>query len=453
MIVNMNLNKALDVGRRALMTQLETIKIAGENISNVNIPGYSRKKLELKTITYGGNDSIYTVESCRVRDKFIDQHIRTENQSLGNWEMRSQFYRQIEDVFLEPSEYSLSNSLSEFWSNWEDLANNPESITPRSIVVQQGITVSQSINRIESRLRELQSDTNRYIEDRVIQINDLAKQLADINVKVVALESSGQEASELRDSRDALVDQVSKLANVKVLEQDTGSITLFLGGRTIVDDGNTIPLETRYVSNGTTMVVDVTWSVDDASANITEGEIAGLIGIRDEIIPGILGELDQFASTLIDAVNAIHSGGYGYDGSTGLDFFTGTGAYDIAVNDEIVLNAEKVAASEVAEPGGNGIALAIANLVDQDLAALGTDLDSFYSKMINNVGTESRSASMMRENAEILVANLEERKESVSGVSLEEETADLIRFQRAYESAAHFMSVIDEMIETLIDMA
>jgi len=430
---------------------MDAIKTAGQNIANVNTPGYSRQRLELKTIVYGDQDSPYVFRACRIRDRFIDQRIWSENSSLGNWKMQSLMYGQIESVFLEPSEYDLNNALAEFWNSWEELATNPENMASRSTVVQSGMAVSQHINSLDSQLRSLREVADGYVEDRVAQINDIASRIADINVQIVAMEASGEEASEVRDSRDLLVEQMSELVDVTVLERENG-LSLLIGGRAIVDGEEFTAIEIQQSSNGGMMVSDIVWSSDGTSVRISSGELAGLMILRDEVIPEILAEVDQLASTLIDEVNAIHATGYGLDGSTGLDFFTGTGAFDIECNSEIVDDVRKVAASQNGEAGDNSIALAIAELANQDIAPNNTDIGTFYSNIVNTLGAQSRSASVMEESAGMFVTHIKEQRESISGVSLDEEAANLINFQRAYEAAAEYISVIDELIGTLIDM-
>ena len=449
--VDMSIIKGLDIGKRAILAQMDAIKTAGQNIANVNTPGYSRQRLELKTIVYGDQDSPYVFRACRIRDRFIDQRIWAENSSLGNWKMQSLMYGQIESVFLEPSEYDLNNALAEFWNSWEELATNPENMASRSTVVQSGMAVSQHINSLDSQLRSLREVADGYVEDRVAQINDIASRIADINVQIVAMEASGEEASEVRDSRDLLVEQMSELVDVTVLERENG-LSLLIGGRAIVDGEEFTAIEIQQSSNGGMMVSDIVWSNDGTSVRISSGELAGLMILRDEVIPEILAEVDQLASTLIDEVNAIHATGYGLDGSTGLDFFTGTGAFDIECNSEIVDDVRKVAASQNGEAGDNSIALAIAELANQDIAPNNTDIGTFYSNIVNTLGAQSRSASVMEESAGMFVTHIKEQRESISGVSLDEEAANLINFQRAYEAAAEYISVIDELIGTLIDM-
>jgi len=448
----MNIGNGLEIGKRAIMTHAETLKITGQNIANANTPGYSRQKLELKDVSYDG-DGATTLRAYRIRDKFTDYHIRAENQSLGEWDMRSQLYGQVESVFLEPSEHGLNNTLSEFWDSWSDLANDPGSTAPRSVVVQRGAMVANSLNRLDTQLKNLRGFANDYVDDRVSQINDAAERLAQLNVQIVRVEASGEEAGNMRDSRDLLLQKMSRLANTTVIEHESGSASVLIGGRAIVDEAKVFKLETQQVASGDMTVSNVVWADDDTDVLITGGELAGLVAMRDEIIPGIQNDLNEMTSSLIDAVNDIHSTGYGLDGSTGLAFFTGNNAYDITVNDELMDDVSKIAASDTGEAGSNSIALDIAALSDESVAAGGVTIGAYYSDMLESLGTRSHNAIMMKENAEMVVDYLEEQKESISGVSIDEEAADLIRFQHAYQSAAQYMSVINDLLETLINIA
>ena len=254
------------------------------------------------------------------------------------------------------------------------------------------------------------------------------------------------------DHRDMLLERLSRLTNINVVARESGSTAVMIGGRTIVDDAKVMALDTQEISSGTMMVNNVIWADDGTSARISGGELAGLIDIRDNIIPGILQDLDTVAATLITEVNNIHSTGYGSDGSTGLDFFTGSDASDIAVRDQLIADTRMIAASGTGEPGDNSIALSIAELVDATVAPGTRTIGVFYSNILENLGAESRSATMMKEKSETLLGFLEERKETVAGVSLDEEAVDLVRFQHAYQSAAQFMSVVNEVMDTLLSI-
>lgn len=448
----MNINNGLDIARRAMSAHMETISITGNNITNANVPGYSRQRVELTDVTSESQDMMSIYRKRRVRDEYIDSHIRYEDQALGKWEIESQLYGQIENVFLEPSDNGLNTVLLEFWNSWADLSNDPEGTAPRSVVVQQGNMLTESFKHLDSQLKNLRTFADSHVESNIAQINDIAEGIAGTNVNIVVLEASGEEASELRDRRDLLLEELSKLVNITVVTRESGSIAVLVGGRAITEDAEVMALDTQKIPSGTMMVNNVVWADDGASAQISGGEMAGLIAIRDDIIPALLQDLNTTAATLINAVNNIHSTGYGSDGSTGLDFFTGTDATDIGVNDQLVTDINKVATSSTGEPGDNVTALSMAELADATVAPGSSTIGVFYSNMLEGLGAGSRSATMMKQNSETLLNYLEEQKESVAGVSLDEETAELVRSQHAYQSAAQYMSVISELMEVLIGM-
>ncbi len=461
----MSLAGSLDIGKRAIMTQTQALKVVGENISNVSTPGYSRKRLELKSTIHAKGQDISLLEVRRIRDQFIDKHIRKENQSLGSWEMKSQLYGQIERVFLEPSESGLKNLLGEFWNSWEDLSNNPENITSRGMVIQRGISLAQSINRIDSQLKDMRKTTDGYINDRLEQVNDKAGQVAYLNSQIQFMEASGQEASSLRDHRDQLVDQLSKLINVTSVERDNGSVTLYIGGRTIVEDAQFNELESHKVSQNGMVITNIKWADDGSSVEISDGDIEGLMEIRDEVILDLSNKMNLLSETIINSVNELHKTGYGLDGGTGRDFFLGSNASNLRVNDDpatdIVNHPDRLGASLDGEAGDNEIAINIARLSEIMVTSSGVEapndpdainISRYYSEIVNSLGTDTNHASLMLESSQMLVTDYEEYRESVSGVSLDEETAELIRLQRAYESATKYMSVIDEMMQTLINL-
>jgi len=444
--------KGLDIGKRAMMLQAEAVRTTGQNISNASLPGYSRQKIELRTTIYESGDKLTTMDTRRVRDEFIDKSIRSEYQELGEWEMRSRLYGQVEMVFLEPSDHGLNDTLAEFWNSWEDAASNPENLAPRAVVTQYGTLVAQSINRFDSELKDVREAADGYVKDRVMKLNNLADEIADINDQIMTMEAStAQEASEVRDRRDHLIDQMAKIVDTRVVEREE-SISVLVGGRAIVDGVKAIGLDVQRLSSDDMTISGVVWESDGTPLNISGGELAGLIDTRDEVVPGILTKIDDLTTALIAEVNALHSAGYGSNGSTGLDFFSGTNSSDIAVNSQIIMNANNVAISGSGELGDTTIARSIAELSEQNIAPGNMKLGDYYSDIVDAMGTQSHGVSMMMENSEMLLNNLDEQRESVSGVSLDEEAANLIRFQSAYESAARFISVVDEMVSTLLDI-
>lgn len=525
----MSIIGGLDLGKRALMAQAQAIKVNGQNITNANTPGYSRQRIEVKNSIHTRDESINILESRRIRDKFIDKSLRNEYQSLGNWDMKTQLLTRIEDIFNEPSDSSINRILGEFWNSWEDLSNYPEGNTQRAMVVQRGVALAQAINRVNSNLDVIEKNVDGYINDRISQINTLASQIAHLNSKIVFSEAGDQEASGMRDNRDLLIDKLSKMVNITVSDRGNSSLAIYVGGTVLVDDAtyNTMIIDGSSNSKN----VRILWSSSKAVADINNGELSGLLDLRNDIIPELRKQINQFASTLTSEVNRLHEAGYGLDRTTGVKFFseiemfrmtldleddlnsgtvtsdlreefqnkgislsnstniyadeddrwrvvndgivytvrkesdqlkvyTGT-AEKIAVNNDLLNNFRLVAAAddtdengnpEVPQPGDNGTARKIAALADETLTPIGTSLGKHYSNMVNALASKSQHANVMRESSDLLVTDLEEQRESVSGVSLDEEIADLIKLQKIYEAASQYMSIINNMLSVLMNM-
>lgn len=442
----------LSIALRAIAVHMESIKVTGNNITNVNVPGYSRQRLTIMDTSTNAQDLASMLQRRRVRDAYLDSHIRRENQSLGEWEIKSQLYGQLESIFLEPSDYGLSSALSGFWNSWSDLSNDVNSTVPRSIVVQRGTMLSETIKSLDAQLTNFRSFADRNVEAKVMQINNIAEGIARTNVGITSAESSGEEASELRDARDLMLERLSKLVNIRAVERDTGSVAVLIGGRTLVADAEVFALAIDKVIDNGIVTSNVVWEKDNFAVRISGGELNGLLAVRDETITKLRQDLDTVASTLIDEVNNIHSAGYDMGGFSGLDFFTGTNAANIEVNALLVGDSRLVAASGTGEPGDNSVAILMSDLMDQAVAPNTMTIGAFYSSALEQLGTKSQDATMMQGNSETLLNYLQDQKESVSGVSLDEESADLIRFQNAYRSAAQYLSVVNEMMKTLMDI-
>lgn len=442
----------LSIALRAIAVHMESIKVTGNNIINVNVPGYSRQRLTIMDTSTNAQDLASMLQRRRVRDAYLDNHIRRENQSLGKWEIKSQLYGQLESIFLEPSDYGLSTALSGFWNSWSDLSNDVNSTVPRSIVIQRGTILSETIKSLDAQLANFRSFADRNVEVKVMQINNLAEGIARTNVGITSAEASGEEASELRDARDLMLEKLSKLVNVNVVERDTGSVAVLIGGRTLVADAEVFAMAIDKVIDNGMITSNVVWEEDNFAVRVSGGELNGLLAVRDETIAELRQDLDTVASTLIDEVNSIHSAGYDMDGFAGLDFFTGTNAASIGVNTLLVGDRRLVSASGTGEPGDNAMAILMADLVDQAVAPNTMTIGTFYSNALEKLGTRSQDATMMQGNSETLLNYLEDQKESVSGVSLDEESANLIRFQNAYRSAVQYLSVVNELMKTLMDI-
>ena len=252
----------------------------------------------------------------------------------------------------------------------------------------------------------------------------------------------------LLDKRDLLVSDLAKLLGVSQYGRGGSDYIVNIGGKSMITGSQFIGLKTVTNDEGH---VSIVWADDDSPVSITNGQIAGLMTTRDEAIPDYLAQLDQVATTLIEQVNALHSTGFGLDGSTGLDFFVEGGtAVDIEVNPTLVASPNSVAASAAGPVGDGSLALQIAQLREAALID-GQTINSAYASLISQVGADAAIATRQGEAHQLIVQQFVTQQQSISGVSLDEEMADMIRFQQAYNAAARLVTAVDEMVGTIVE--
>jgi len=449
----------LDIGKRALSVYRLAMNITGHNVANANTPGFSRQRPILATtlpIDYNPGQlgtGVKIAEIQRMRDRFLDLQVREETSSVGQWEKRQKVLGEVETIFNEPSDSSLNNALVEFWNSWQDLANDPENISARVAVREKAEVLCNTFHRLNSKLRRIISDINDSIKGEVEEINSLAQRIAKLNDQIVSIESKGENANDLRDQRDLLIDQLSKIANISTVELEDGSATIFMAGNSLVERVNTVTLGITFHSSPYGVVLDVSYGQSGQTLNFTDGELRGLIDLRDKVIPQYLENLDSLASTLIERVNSQHSAGYGLDGSTtGLDFFSGSDALNIGLATTIEEDVSLIAASTDGSPGNGSNALAISNLAHQlTMNGNSATFGDFYQSLMGNLGILSQEASQNYTNNNLLLSQLENHRQSVSGVSLDEEMTNMINYQHSFEAAARIISTVDEMMNTIIN--
>lgn len=455
------LNIALQIARKALSTYQLAITVHGNNITNVNSEGYSRRRTEIRegvstNIGVGHVGLGVNVETItRLRNRFLDDAYRKENAQLGKFETMEQTLSEIEMVLNEPSETGLGTILGDFWNAWQDLANNPESQTARELVTGAAATLCTALRTLDGQLNSMRQSLNEQIKSETDLINSIAANVAALNGRIVTSEVSGHEASTLRDERDRLLDHLSSIVDIQVFERSDGSASVMIGTEALVDRTKTVPLsiESRYEEG--LVVTDLTLGTGARSIQPRGGTLAGLLECRERIIPNYISKLDTLAESLVGNVNRVHRAGYGLDGSSGVDFFdpTGTTAATIAVSEPVLADLNLIAASTGGGPGNADNALAIAALrFEGVIAENGSSIDEYYSSLIGSLGLEASRVAGERQNQEALLTEVNNRRESVKGVSIDEETTDLISAQHAYEAAARLVVVIDEMMVSLISM-
>ncbi|MEM5767299.1 MAG: flagellar hook-associated protein FlgK [Bacillota bacterium] len=478
----------IEIARRARMASQGALDTVSHNISNANTPGYSRQTTALQTTIPYTIPSMYKspipgqigtgveIQSItRARDEFMDSQYRRENKALGYWNVQENVLAQVEGVFNEPSDTGFQTVLNRFWESLQELSKTPHLDAVRSTVRQRAVDVAESFNHSYNSLIQQQLDINEEIKIRCQDVNDITKQIQDLNNQIVKIESVGDHANDLRDRRDLLLDELSKLISIQVNENQYGDVSVSTLGQTLIQGNYVAQMTTTSTTgpNGQELLTPV-WENTGVQIIFDSGVIGGLIDARDSSVPagdgknGVQGYIDQLnllAKAIIDDFNTQNQAGFDYYGNPGGDFFVDIAAptppatvinwaKDFAVDPAILADGKLIAAASTAAgvPGNGDNATAMANLSTKLNATLNNyTYEDYYKGMISQLGVDSQAAQRFNENQNLLISTIENQRQSVSGVNLDEEMVDMIKFQKVYSSAARVMTTFDEMLDTIIN--
>ncbi|HEY8392430.1 MAG TPA: flagellar hook-associated protein FlgK [Capillibacterium sp.] len=469
---------SIETSLRGLRAQQLALETTGHNISNANTPGYSRQVVEMRasapytvptmnrnTIAGQIGTGVTVTQIRRMRDQFVDRRTQYENATLGYWDARQNAFSHIEVIMAEPTDLekgaSVGYYLNEFWSALQQLgnANRADNEAVRSVVREKASNLCDTIRGTYRQLVALREDLNAEINVKVGRVNALAAEIAGLNAEIAKVTGVGDQPNDLMDQREVLVGELSNLVSVNIQTDDLNRYTISINGMLLVSGDSFYTMETRIntdPSSNKNGLYDVVWSYNKQEVQFTNGALKGLFEMRDEEVRHYMDSLNTFAQTLITEFNNQHRAGYGLDGSHDISFFSGTGAADIALDAAIldpVVGLKRIAASANGEVGNGENALRLAQLIKEDsFPVLGdTTLSDYYDSLIAKLGVDAEKAQNTYDNQKTLIGHLKTMQEAVAGVSLDEELANLIKFQNSYNAAARMMTAIDELLDKLIN--
>lgn len=453
----------LNTALTGLMASQQALDITGDNITNANTPGYTQQVATLEETpdlqTPEGLElgtGVTVTGYQRIRDAFLDVQLRAQTMLQGSAQATESGLNQVQQVVNEPSTSGLNSLLSAYYSAWGTVADNPSDMSARQALVESASSLASGFNSISSQLKTIQSQTQTQVSLTVTQINNDVQTVQNLNQAIAAGSAAGQSENTLLDQRDVALDDLATLGNLTTTNNTNGSVAVALDGVTLTDG------TTAYTASvsGDTLSNNAS-TPQSATIAASAGTLGGEIQLAQTTIPGYLTTLNKVAGTLITQTNAIQAGGtdangftqaggYGLDGSTGQPFFSGTNASNIAV----AVNATQVAAAATANsPGDNTVALAQANVEDETLAPLGTSVSGAYAQLVTQVGSDTQSSMNAVSNANVIVQSLQNQRDSVSGVSIDQEMTNLVEYQQGYEASARALTAMQSVVNTLIAQA
>ncbi len=442
-----SLATVLNTASRALAAQQEALQVTAQNVSGANMPGYSRQRvLYGQSVADGG---VVVMGVARATNPVLDRQLLQLSTSSSQAGTKQQSLEYIQTIFSEPSAGSLSGLLDEFWAGWQQVSNTPTSQAARVGLLQKATALTDIFQRVARDITSYRTSLHDQASQAVNQLNDLSEQIANINVDLARVQKETIQANGLRDLRDEKLRQLAGLAAITVQEDPlSGASTVLVGGRILIS-GEQAEKVSMIPTGGT--FANPAWP-DGTPFSLGAGAIAAYVDARDNLTVQQVEELDQLAEDLATALNAVHAGGYGLDGSTGQDFFLGSGAGDLRVNPALLSNPSAIAAAQEADaPGDSRNALAIYNLAHQAVAKSGTlTIAEAYQTQLSSLGTAVVGARDTARQQELVQEHLHALRQDVSGVSLDEEMVALVRYQNAYSVTARLIDSVNQIMDYLV---
>jgi flagellar hook-associated protein 1 FlgK len=440
----------LRIGTSGLAAAQRAVETTAHNLANVNTEGYSRQRVETSTgmprvdhrglLGPGSSGQGVVIDGItRATDDLLATNLRDQMAARSSWEARADYTSRAEGV-LGPLEGGMSSALNSFWNSWEALSTDPQGMTARIAVIEAGRQVATSLNDAVSRLGRLEGDTVADMTATVAEINDLAGNVAVLNGRIAAAKSSGNSALDLMNQRDLTIRQLTELTGARATTDPNGDMRVSIAGMPLVQGSRSTALT---VASAPTRVV---WP--DGTPAAASGRLGALNEIVGSEITSLRSRIDQIATELIDVVNTAHRTGFGLDGVDGRDFFVGTDAATIRIDP--ALDPAMVAASASGATADGNHALVMGGLRNA-ATSTGATVNDLFNSVQGLLGLRSAEAARQERMSGAIVDELSTQLSATIGVSTDVELTDMLRYQRAYEASARVITVVDQMLDRLIN--
>ena len=460
---------ALNSGKTSLEVNQKTIEIIGNNVSNMNTPGYSKQSAQLTpvpTLTFGDffiGQGVKVSNVLRAHDDFITNQLQSKSVGLGFANGQTEALTQLEGVF-NITNNNIATNIDNFFNSWKQLTTDPSDLTLRSTVIQQGNILASSFNNAANDLDTITKNLNNTLTSDISTLNSKISQIASLNDQIYTTEIGGQSNNSARDQREQLAQQLAQSLGANTYTDNRGMLAVQLpGGLPLVQGTTAMTLQADTSGSNVTLQLNAAGTVRNLGVSSVGGEIQGLLTVRDQTIPAAKHNLDTLASEISTQVNLQHAAGTGLDNSTGLNFFSDPAllpsppdqaARDMKVTltdpNQLAAAAVPTPPATTVAPGDNRNALIMSNLGTSYLIG-GTDtFDSYYASTTARIGLAANQNSLAVSGSTDAVNQLQNLRESVAGVSLDEEMINMIQYQRGFQSSAKYLSTVDDMLNTLI---
>lgn len=457
----------LRVALSSLYAQRRGLEVTGQNVANVNTEGYSRQRVGLQAAGAsavpalhsqweGAGAGVDVTGVDRLRDQFLEARALREHSTDAGLRQSQQIMARAELVFAEPGPDGLQAELSEFWAGWGDIANQPTDLAARAQIIERATSLATSFNRTRDELANLWESSVEQLQVTVADVNATASRVAELNAAIERAVKSGLSPNDLADQRDLLALDLAKTVGGVVRVGDAGVVDVYVGGTALVRGSRSEALQVA-VPDGTTVgtvgaagqtgePVQVQWVKDGYPATIGGGRAGGLLDGINRVLPEMRDGIDEIADSFVDLVNGQQAQGWDLNGARGQDLLSWN--RDTGLGVEITDPRLIAAASEGPDgtpsvDGRNAVAMA-------ELAMEPAGADQAYRSYIVGLGVDVQSVNRQVDIQADITGQVDAVRDAESGVNLDEEMANMVAYQHAYNAASRLLTAVDEMLETLI---
>lgn len=454
----MGLFSVMSVGANGMAAQTAALTTTGQNIANVNTPGYAKRTAVLQTTTAGGG-VVYS-QTARNVDQFALSRVTDESGKKGAAQARSDALTQTEST-IAPTSNSIGDRATDLIKAFNALAAYPIDPSLRADVIAKTQDFANTVKNTSTALQSQQSDLLSQAGDTLKSLNNNLNQIADLNKQIAIAQASGGDSASLKDQRDVLVNSVGGQIGAKTVEGSDGQITLYAAGSVLVSSDSASQLSMSLDSSTNQMRFFSTakgGNPQEITSQVTTGTLGGIKETRDSDIAATLSNLDSYAYDVANTMNTQHEAGVDLNGNQGQALFNVSStqqgaAASLSINQNLVGNPNLIAASDTSGnlPGGNNNMLALSNLADTQSFG-GATLADRFANITTDIGFRKQGADQELQLRTDTLATAQQLSDSANGVSIDEETVNLSQYQRAFEASSKVMQTADELMQTLMDI-
>ncbi|TNE68932.1 flagellar hook-associated protein FlgK [bacterium] len=451
------MRELLEIGKRGMFAGQRSLDVIGQNIANAATPGYTRQRADLVPLDYKSNGmsiglGVNVAQVTQLRDSIIDAQVRQKEGEVGEFNEKIKVYEQLEVLFASGADNDLDKLITSFFNSFSELSNNPESLALRENVLFSAQNLTTRFGELSTSLDEIQNSLVKDSTMVIDEVNRLTADIARLNVAIANGASTGQPDNYSLDLRNQRLNDLAQYVDVNVIYDSTGMAEVRMGNIVVVQSGKASVVEPEFdsVNNVFRLRLNNGRTVKDVG-----GKLGASVEVYSQVLPSFKEKLDSLAQNVVEKVNALHVNGFDLNGNTGNEFFdsANTTASTISISSFLANDVSRIAASDTAGANGNStVARNIFGLIDSTSAVGDKSFIEYSLSISSETGFALNNLRTRVESAESSKLMLESQQEEISGVNMDEELANMIKFQNAYQASARVIATVQDMYDTVLSL-